>query len=171
MNARELAEKLHGDQIRKSNGLSYVTHLEETANTVANYGGSKLAIDAAWLHDSIEDQKVDESLIDSKVLTVVKELTEDKSLEWENRKQQAIEHILVMSHEAAMVKAGDVMSNLRGLFRDGYGNPEVWKCFKRSREQTLEFYSACVENLKKRTDLPEAMRMELRLILSYTKTV
>jgi len=142
--ARSLAMQLHAKQIRKSNGLPYVTHLEEVANIVANYKGSDIAIAAAWLHDSIEDQQVDESLIHPAVLSVVKELSEEKSLSWEVRKKKAVDDIALLSADALLVKAADVLSNLRGIMRDSYKNPEFWKPFKRGRRQTIGFYTSCV---------------------------
>lgn len=163
--ARALAQKAHAGQIRKSNGLGYYeTHLVECESIAVSYGGSHFERAAALLHDLIEDTRGNLKAvaeIDSALLPVLYELSEDKEEGWEWRKQSVINHIPRMTREAAFVKACDIMSNIRGLYRDGFNDPNIWSKFKRAREQSLWFYHECISALSKRRDLPEAMIKEM----------
>lgn len=163
--ARSLAQKAHQGQIRKSNGLGYYeTHLVECESIAVSYGGTPLERAAALLHDVAEDTRAtsgEVSAIDMEILPIVLALTENKELSWEERKQSVIDHIPNMTRAAAFVKACDILSNIRGLYRDGYSDPAIWSRFKRGREQSLWFYHECIVALSQRRDLPEAMVDEM----------
>ena len=159
--ARALAEELHGLQTRKSNGLPYTVHLEETANIVTLFKGDNIAISAAWLHDSVEDQSIPVDLVDTEVFKVVMELTEDKDLSWEDRKQAVVDHIPHLSPRAALVKAADVLSNLRGVYIDGSNHPDFWSLFKRGRDKSLWFYHECIMGLAGHPAVPDELVDEL----------
>jgi hypothetical protein len=64
---------------------------------------------------------------------------EDKDLSWEERKQQAFEHIADFSNESLMVKAADIVSNVSEMLDDfeKEGN-EIFKRFKATKEQTID---------------------------------
>ena len=169
-NARQLAIKLHGSQLRKSNGLSYFdSHLAECESIAACHGANLVIRKACYLHDSLEDQEAtnEVELEELGVLDAVKQLTENKQLRWEERKQEVIHHIPSISYDAAFTKACDVLSNLRGLLRDGSGYPQIWDAFKRGREKSLWFYEGCVINLSQRGDLPVGLIAELRMTFDY----
>ena len=73
----------------------YVVHLEEVASFVTAWRGTKDAITGAWLHDTIEDcppTNFDEiaSLFGKKIALIVLELTDDKSLPKQERKDLQI---------------------------------------------------------------------------------
>lgn len=55
--ASELAARAHNDQVRKSGGLPYFTHLEAVARLVEEHGhDDPVVIAAAYLHDLLEDR-------------------------------------------------------------------------------------------------------------------
>jgi (p)ppGpp synthase/HD superfamily hydrolase len=49
------AAKAHGEQKRRYTGEPYICHLISVASTVARFGGSTVAVEAALLHDVLED--------------------------------------------------------------------------------------------------------------------
>ncbi len=55
--ARELSERAHASQVRKSGGVPYFTHLHAVAELVRTHGhADELVVSAAYLHDLLEDQ-------------------------------------------------------------------------------------------------------------------
>lgn len=55
--ASELAARAHRDQVRKSGGLPYFTHLEAVAKLVETHGhDDPVIVAAAYLHDLLEDR-------------------------------------------------------------------------------------------------------------------
>ncbi len=94
---------------------------------LSSIGADEDVVCAGILHDTIEDsieeKKVTvEMLTDrfgEKVAELVLAVTEtDKSLSWNERKKQALEHIKTFSHEAILVKSADIVSNLTEMVDD-----------------------------------------------------
>jgi len=115
------AEK-HRNQRRKDADASpYINHPITLANVLANEGGiSDISIlCAAVLHDTIEDTNTTaaelEDIFGKKITTIVLEVTDDKGLDKDVRKQKQIEHALHISREAKLVKLADKISNLRDI--------------------------------------------------------
>ena len=115
------AEK-HRDQRRKDAGASpYINHPIALANILANEGDVQdpVVLCAAVLHDTIEDTRttVDELRMHfgPQVTAVVLEVTDDKSLEKDERKQRQIDHAPHISNEAKLIKLADKISNLRDI--------------------------------------------------------
>jgi (p)ppGpp synthase/HD superfamily hydrolase len=177
--ARSLAQMLHKNQIRKSNGMGYFdAHLNVVAALLIEAGCSGLAVALGYLHDALEDQggtttEAQINALDPRLLRILKkDLSEDKSLPWKTRKTAVINHINDMCDEAAQVKAADLLSNLRGLMRDGYGDPKIWDRFKAGRTESLWFYEHCVHQLAGRSfdgDIPYPLMMEVRVIFEWVK--
>ena len=74
---------------------------------------------AALLHDAIEDQEVPRSVIAKSfgedVAKLVEEVTDDKSLEKQERKRRQVEHAPEKSDRAKILKLADKTSNLRAI--------------------------------------------------------
>lgn len=74
---------------------------------------------AALLHDTIEDTDTTNEEIEAKfgkkVLSIVLEVSDDKSLPKLERKRLQIEHAKHLSHEAKLVKLADRICNVRDL--------------------------------------------------------
>jgi len=115
------AEK-HRNQRRKDADASpYINHPIALANVLANEGGvvDSTVLCAAVLHDTIEDTETtaDElkQLFGDKVTSIVLEVTDDKALAKEVRKEEQVRHAPHISTEAKLVKLADKICNLRDI--------------------------------------------------------
>ena len=134
----------HRMQRRKDVEASpYINHPIALANVLANEGGvdDATVLCAAVLHDTIEDTKTTadelEGLFGSKVALAVVEVTDDKSLEKQVRKQRQIEHAAHASSEAKLVKLADKICNLRDILASP---PKDW-----SQGRKLEYFDWAAE--------------------------
>jgi hypothetical protein len=133
--AEAFARKCHEGQFRKGHAKEpYAVHLEEVADLVRSYGGNEIEICAAWLHDTVEDCPPTsfadlESLFGVEVANVVRELTDDKSLEKAERKRMQVVHAPHKTPSASLVKLCDKTSNLRAIANSP---PKDWDYERRS---------------------------------------
>lgn len=140
----------HRNQRRKDADSSpYINHPIALANVLANEGGvdDATVLCAAVLHDTIEDTETtaDEirALFGPKVAAVVLEVTDDKSLEKQVRKQRQVEHAPHISTEAKLVKLADKISNVRDILASP---PADWSA---ERKQTyFEWAARVVDGLR-----------------------
>ena len=171
---RELrvAIEAHAGQTRKGDpDLPYVSHPMHVALILARLGLEETAIQAALLHDVVEDcEGWDEARVRAsfgdEVASTVAALTEDKSLGWEARKRQAIEDVPNMSSLAAHVKAADKLHNLSSLVAElekASDPAEVWSQFRGGEERTIETARELVSALQGRVD--PALARALREVL------
>jgi (p)ppGpp synthase/HD superfamily hydrolase len=168
--ALRVAERAHRGQFRKGTDVPYVLHPIHCALLLARLGYEPHVIQAALLHDVLEDCKHEgwdavrlEREFGPRVAAIVAELTEDKSRSWEERKQAGIEHVAHMSVDALTVKAADKLHNLRSLAADLAGATDpaaIWSRFNGGRERTLQLSRALVDALAGRVDprLGDALR-------------
>ena len=133
--ALDFAARKHVDQRRK--GIAeepYINHLVEVALLLAEAteGKDTELVMAGLLHDSIEDQGVlHEDLVElfgADVADLVREVTDDKTLEKHIRKQLQITETPHKSERAKMLKFADKISNLRSL---KLSPPEDWEAPRR----------------------------------------
>ncbi len=120
--AAKFASEKHAAQRRKGEAAEpYVNHLIEVAQLVA---GSSEELDAnmvvaAFLHDTIEDTGTKaeelEKIFGSDITHLVLELTDDKSLPKEVRKERQVQETPHKSARAQVIKLADKISNLRSL--------------------------------------------------------
>lgn len=125
MRAARLAAKAHGAQTRKGSSLPYVVHPFSVAERLARGEGIPAAADrrtmmlAAILHDTLEDTDLPPAQIEAEfgktVLAVVRELTQDKSLEKSVRKRRMVEECGGWSLEAKVVKLADRWDNMAAM--------------------------------------------------------
>jgi len=115
------AEK-HKNQRRKNADASpYINHPIELADLLANDGGivNTDVLCAAVLHDTIEDTDTTaeelREIFGPRITGIVMEVTDDKSLPRDVRKQLQVEHAPGSSHEAKLVKLADKICNLRDM--------------------------------------------------------
>jgi (p)ppGpp synthase/HD superfamily hydrolase len=133
------AEK-HSDQRRKNAKASpYINHpiqVTETLWTVGEVRDVTLLV-AAILHDTIEDTDTTPDEIREKfgedVLALVLEVTDDKSLPKQTRKQLQVEHALHKSHNAKLLKIADKISNVEDIINSP---PKDWS-LEEKREYLL----------------------------------
>lgn len=119
--AANFAANKHRDQRRKDReGSPYINHPLSLAfvltNEVTDIHDENVVI-AALLHDTIEDtqtsQKEISDLFGQTVLGIVLELSDDKTIAGELRKQFQVENAHKLSKEARLVKLADKICNLR----------------------------------------------------------
>ena len=133
------AEK-HNDQRRRDSKSSpYINHPIQVAETLWRVGHVKddAVLTAAILHDTIEDTDATPDEIGrefgEEVLGLVLEVTDDKSLPKEVRKQLQIENSAKKSLKAKLIKLADKICNVYDLV---HYPPSGWS-LKRKQEYLL----------------------------------
>ncbi|HIB19813.1 MAG TPA: bifunctional (p)ppGpp synthetase/guanosine-3',5'-bis(diphosphate) 3'-pyrophosphohydrolase [Alphaproteobacteria bacterium] len=128
--ALHFAAERHSNHRRKGQAQEpYVNHLAEVAELVASATEGKDAnlVAAALLHDTIEDTvTVPEELVtifNSDVARLVREVTDDKSLPKQDRKDLQVANAPEKSTRAKLLKLADKTSNLRSI---ASSPPENW---------------------------------------------
>ena len=112
----------HRKQRRKdADGSPYINHPISLADVLINEGNvtDVTVLCAAVLHDTIEDTNTTReelaSLFGDPIASIVLEVTDNKSLDKQVRKQLQIEHASNISKEAKLVKLADKICNLRDI--------------------------------------------------------
>ena len=122
LRAADAAARWHVHQRRKGSAQEpYINHLLEVASFIAEatHGKDPDLVIAALLHDAIEDQEVPYELITrelgKRVADVVKQVTDDKTLPKEVRKEKQIKMASKKSIDAKIIKLADKTSNMRAI--------------------------------------------------------
>ncbi len=163
----------HAGQVRKSDaGIPYVAHPFHVALILARLGLPPRVVQAALLHDVVEDcegwsiARVEREF-GPDVARTVAELTEDKSRTWEERKRAQVDHAPHLSTDALAVKAADKLHNLRTLAQDlrAAADPAtVWGRFRGGRERTLAMSRELVDAIAARCDVRLAAELRAALL-------
>ncbi len=132
------AASKHISQKRKGNDAApYINHPVEVVNLLTNIGKVEDfdILIAAVLHDTVEDTQTKIEEISEKyganVALMVSELTDDKTLPKEERKEKQVEHAPHISIGAKQIKLCDKISNIRDVIENP---PDGW-----SKERRLEY--------------------------------
>lgn len=165
----------HEGQVRKGERVPYAVHPYHVALMLTRWGLDEEVVQAGLLHDVVEDcedwtiERV-EGEFGARVAGLVGEVTEDKSLTWEERKRGAVEHAATMSEAAVLVKAADKLHNLeclRASLRSADDTAAIWAQFRGGRERTLEMSAELVEALVPR--VPAEVGAALRAAVADLK--
>ena len=137
----------HRKQKRRYTGVSYHTHCAEVAKIVKDNGGTNVEIQAAYLHDTLEDTTLPKWVIrllfGSKALGLVIELSDVTTLKDGNRKvrkQIELERISKVSFSAKFVKLADMISNTKSIKEY---DPRFY--YTVYREECLEIAEVCMD--------------------------
>ncbi|KAJ3350660.1 Guanosine-3',5'-bis(diphosphate) 3'-pyrophosphohydrolase MESH1 [Entophlyctis luteolus] len=139
------AEKHRGQRRKDLAATPYINHPIGVARILAIEGGveDEFVLAAALLHDTVEDTDTTFEEIDSRfgstVGRIVREVTDDKSLDKAERKRLQIETAPSKSKEAKLVKLADKIYNLRDLSREapvGWTQQRVHEYFLWARRVT-----------------------------------
>jgi (p)ppGpp synthase/HD superfamily hydrolase len=137
--AANFAARAHAQQKRKGAAAEpYINHLIEVAELVASSGheADVNLIMACFLHDTVEDTSVTRhelaQTFNDDVVSLVMEVTDDKSLPKEVRKAKQVQSAPAKSARAQTLKLADKISNLRSLLSSP---PSNW-----STERKLEYF-------------------------------
>lgn len=129
----------HRNQRRQDADASpYINHPIALADVLANEGGitDLSVLSAALLHDTIEDTETTaeelENIFGVQITSIVLEVTDDKTLGKQARKQMQIDHAPHSSLNAKLVKLADKICNLRDMLASP---PVDW-----SRERKGEYF-------------------------------
>ena len=129
LRAAHFSADKHRDQRRKGvRALPYVNHPIEVAERLAGLGGIDDAeiLAAAILHDTIEDTETTPAEIaerfGERVLNLVLEVTDDKTLKKAERKRRQVEAAPHKSDAAKQIKLSDKISNVADMIH----NPPDW---------------------------------------------
>ncbi len=144
LKAMELAASRHRTQFRKGEDRSpYINHPIQVANLLANEAGEAdpILLTAAILHDVIEDtadtpkEKQDlikqvREIFGEQVISLTLEVTDDKSLEKQERKRLQVEQAPHKSDNAKKLKIADKIMNIRDIT----DHPPTWWSVQRITE-------------------------------------
>jgi len=140
LKAVRFAAEKHNDQRRKDSRSSpYINHPIQVAETLWAIGGVRdvTLLIASILHDTIEDTPTLPDEIKTEfgedILALVLQVTDDKSLPEQVRKQQQIESAPHKTQNAKLLKLADKICNVRDLI---YSPPHGWS-LGRKREYLL----------------------------------
>ena len=133
--AAHFAAVKHKTQRRKdSERTPYINHPLALANVLAIECGIDdiEVLCGALLHDTIEDTDTSrEELLEAfgeQIAKIVFELTDDKSLPWQARKEAQISNASLISEKAQLVRLADKICNLRDV---SSSPPEGWSIERR----------------------------------------
>lgn len=130
LTAIQFAIRKHNGQTRKNKDgtpIPYIEHPVETVRLLVKYGVTdEVALVAAVLHDTLEDTTTTveelEDLFGSEVTAVVKEVTDDKTLGKNERKEEQIRRAPKYSKAARNVKLADCTHNIFSILT----HPPKW---------------------------------------------
>jgi GTP diphosphokinase / guanosine-3',5'-bis(diphosphate) 3'-diphosphatase len=135
LRAAKFAADKHRDQRRKDEKASpYINHPIGVAEVLARHGvRDPVVLVAAVLHDTIEDTDTTGTELEREfgpeVRRVVEEVTDDKSLNKDERKARQIEKAPTLSPEAKLVKIADKISNITDVI---HSPPTEWPMERRA---------------------------------------
>ena len=129
------AEKHSGQRRKDVEASPYINHPIAVATVLATEGevSDEVIFLAAALHDTVEDTKTTfeelEEHFGLEVTNLVRELTDDKSLEKMERKRLQIEHAPQSSNCAKQLKIADKICNIRDI---SVSPPADWSLERRT---------------------------------------
>lgn len=150
LRALQFAAEKHKRQHRKDvEGSPYINHPIAVAELLARVGGVQDAevLAAALLHDTVEDTDATiediEREFGTEVRKLVAEVTDDRSLSKEERKQLQIEHAAHASVGAKLIKLGDKICNVIDVVNNP---PTGWA--RERRAEYLEWAGRVVDQCR-----------------------
>lgn len=151
---KDLAIRLHGDQIRKYSGDPYYTHLFRVSDTVKEIGGDEAMIMAALLHDVLEDTPTNdieliyelEMIVDPQmardIVNLVIELTDVyikenfPEMNRKARKEMEAKRLGEVSSRAQTIKYADLLDNGEDIMKN---DPSFGRVYLREKERILNY--------------------------------
>jgi (p)ppGpp synthase/HD superfamily hydrolase len=120
LDAWRFAEEHHRGQLRDTVQTPFIHHPEQVAVLIAEAGGSQTMVQAALLHDLVEDTAVEGEEIDRRfgedVGRLVRLLSDDPEIEdYEERKAALCRKVRGAGRDAALIYAADKLSNASDL--------------------------------------------------------
>jgi len=151
--AVRVAVEAHKNQTRKGDDQPYIIHPVMVALKLAKHNFPDEVIAAALTHDVLEDTDYPEEELrkelGDEVLEIVKDVTNDQSLPWEEKKKRYVETVRNASEGAKAVALADKIHNLESLLiaYEEQG-PALWKRFNRGKDQKIWFENEVLKMLE-----------------------
>ena len=169
------AYEQHYGQIRKVDKAPYIIHPLEVFSIVSRFTDDEDTRIAALLHDTLEDTSYSASEMErefgSNVVQLVSLLSENKNLEWKDRKYLYIKRLKESKNKnAILISASDKLNNLASIqyaYRK-FGN-SVWDCFNAKKEDQVKFYETYLTELSE--FMPDLLRESLKEELDAFKVL
>lgn len=164
--AVRIAVGAHKDQTRKADNLPYIIHPFMVALKLQKYNFGESVIAAALTHDVLEDTDYPEEKLKSElgedVLEMVKAVTNDDSLPWEDKKMKYIESVRKGPEGAKAVAVADKIHNLESLLT-AYKEQgiNVWKKFNQGKDKKVWFETRMLKMIKETWQHPLIKEYEL----------
>jgi GTP diphosphokinase / guanosine-3',5'-bis(diphosphate) 3'-diphosphatase len=137
LKAAEFAARKHRDQRRKDQSASpYINHPIALAEILSGDGRVRSAdvLAAALLHDTLEDTETTSAELTAafgpKIARIVEEVSDDKRLPKQKRKELQVLHAAHISKSAKLVKLADKIANLADII----SSPPAGWSLQRKRE-------------------------------------
>ena len=129
LEALRFAADRHRDGRRKGQiAAPYINHPIAVAEQLAaaGFGEDTDLLIAALLHDVVEDTPTSADELrrrfGDRVAEIVLEVTDDKSLDWRERKRLVVQHVGQLSRQAQLIKLSDLSANIADLIH----HPPNW---------------------------------------------
>jgi (p)ppGpp synthase/HD superfamily hydrolase len=156
--AVELANELHGDQIRKGTKVPYISHPLIVSGIVLQHGGGEDEAIAALLHDTVEDcggkpvmvrirKRFGDNIAD--LVDGCSETDIQPKPPWRERKDGYIESIKSANPSVRLISCADKIHNASSIISEYRKVGErVWDRFKANKTETLWFYTSIINAMR-----------------------
>ena len=164
--AVDYARTLHIER-RKGTEIPYMAHLVGVASLVMGESGrvefpvTEDMVIAALLHDTVEDYGGEPRLRDvafnfgANVARMVEGLSDTLAVDssnkepWEERKRKYVERLRLEPRDVQLISAADKLYNAQSILTDyRLIGKEIWKRFKRGRDEQLGYFHALLDVFK-----------------------
>jgi len=165
--ALKIAWDVHKEQLRKGSRDPYIIHPIEVAVILYENGADEDILNAALLHDTIEDTKGDKKeliniikqnfnkrtldliLAVSEPLKISGSLSQEEEIKtWKYRKEHTIEFVKNSSRDVKMLICADKLSNIRSTYKEYKKvGKKVWENFNAGYREQKWYYLSLVEAL------------------------
>lgn len=151
--AARMAAIAHKDQVRKEGGTPYIVHPFMIALRLMGSGFPEPVIAAALVHDVPEDTDVTLDVLQAElgdeVADIVRAVTNDDSLSWEEKKVAYIESVRQGPEGAKAVATADKIHNAESLLAaHARLGTSLWDNFNAGRDKKIWFEEKMLAMLK-----------------------
>ena len=159
--ALRVAAIVHGDQVRKSTPVPYVSHPLGVCSIAQGYGADEEEAIAALLHDALEDVTPTDAAISTvrwfgdRVYRIVEECTDGMPGPDGHKKPTAerraayLPRLATADRSALLVSASDKLHNARSIVADlRVVGDKVWERFNLGKEDQLAWYDGLVRTYR-----------------------
>ena len=166
--ALAFAARLHAGQTRKGSDTPYISHLLAVTAIALDHGATENEAIAALLHDAVEDQGGEATLVMirrlfgdevASIVAACSDTDETPKPPWRERKEAFVERLSTEPYSVRLVVAADKLHNVRDVLRNYRVNGDnLWSHFRGGRCGTLWYYSA-VGGALKQAGTPEETQL------------